>query len=72
LQDYAGAHGSDGTFSYKGGGKFSVDCPTGIYMNSVSGAGGNFIARSGAGDWGKRGSVPSWGHPLQVIFTVGG
>jgi UDP-2,3-diacylglucosamine pyrophosphatase LpxH len=72
LQDYAGAHGSDGKFSYQGGGSFSVDCPTGIWPNSVSGAGGNFVARSGSGDWGGRGSVPSWGHPLQVIFTVGG
>ena len=72
LQDYAGPHGSDGTFSYQGGGNFSVDCPTGIWPNTVSGAGGNFVARSGSGDWGGRGSVPSWGHPLQVIFTVGG
>lgn len=73
LQDYTGAHGSEGSFTYTAGGKslpFSVSCPTGVFSNSVSGAGGNFVARSGSGDWGARGSVPWWGHPLQVIFTV--
>jgi hypothetical protein len=71
LQDYPGVAGSEGAFSYQGGGKFGVSCPT-TWFNTASGAGGNFVARSGAGDWGSRGSVPSWGHPLQVIFTVGG
>ena len=70
LQDYTGAHGSEGGFGYSGAGDFGVECPTGIWPNSVSGAGGNFVARSGSGSWGSRGSVPSWGHPLQVIYTV--
>jgi hypothetical protein len=34
--------------------------------------GGNFIARSGSGDWGPRGRVLTAGDPLQVIFTIGG
>lgn len=72
LQDNVGAHGSAGTFSYQGAGDFSVSCPTGADPNTVSGAGGNFIAKSGSGDWLSKGSVPSWHHPLQVIFTVGG
>ena len=72
LQDYPGAEGSAGAFTYSGTGEFKVNCPTGFSSNTASGAGGNFIARSGSGDWGSRGSVPFWGHPLQVIFTVGG
>jgi UDP-2,3-diacylglucosamine pyrophosphatase LpxH len=75
LQDYAGAHGSEGSFAYDQGGKslpFTVSCPTGWWPNTASGAGGNFVARSGAGEWGSRGSVPSADHPLQVIFTVEG
>ncbi len=72
LQDDVGGIGSAGTFSYQGAGDFSVSCPTGAVKNSVSGAGGNFVARSGASDWGAKGSVPDWDHPLQVIFTVGG
>jgi UDP-2,3-diacylglucosamine pyrophosphatase LpxH len=75
LQDNPGAYGSEGAFTYTQGGAtlpFSVSCPTGWYSNTASGAGGNFVARSGSGDWGPRGRVPSAGHPLQVIFTVGG
>ncbi len=75
LQDYAGPHGSEGKFTYTQGGTtlpFSVSCPTGFYSNTASGANGNFVARSGSGDWGPRGQVPSAGHPLQVIFTLGG
>jgi UDP-2,3-diacylglucosamine pyrophosphatase LpxH len=72
LQDYAGAKGSAGTFSYQGAGDFSVSCPTGVVQNTVSGAGGNFIARSAGGAWSFKGNFPAWGHPLQVIFTVGG
>ena len=75
LQDNAGLYGSEGAFTYSQGGAtlpFSVSCPTGWYSNTASGAGGNFIARSGSGDWGSPGSVPSAGHPLQVIFTIGG
>jgi hypothetical protein len=49
-----------------------VSCPTGWYPNTASGAGGNFVARSGSGDWGPRGRVPAAGHPLQVIFTIAG
>lgn len=71
LQDYSGPYGSEGGFTYSEAGAFSVSCPTGWY-NTASGAGGNFIARSGSGDWGPRGRVPWTGHPLQVIFTVGG
>ena len=73
LQDYTGPHGSEGAFTYTQGAAelpFNVGCPTGWYSNSASGAGGNFIARSGSGDWGPRGRVPTAGHPLQVIFTV--
>lgn len=58
LQDDVGGIGSAGTFSYQGAGDFSVSCPTGAVKNSVSGAGGNFFARSGASDWGAKGSVP--------------
>jgi UDP-2,3-diacylglucosamine pyrophosphatase LpxH len=72
LQDDVGGEGSAGTFSYHGAGDFSVGCPFGAVKNSVSGAGGNFVAKSGAGDWLPRGSVPDWQHPLQVTFTVGG
>jgi UDP-2,3-diacylglucosamine pyrophosphatase LpxH len=72
LQDNVGAEGSAGTFSYQGAGDFSVSCPFGASPNTVSGAGGNFVAKSGTGDWLSKGSVPSWQHPLQVIFTVGG
>lgn len=71
LQDYSGPAGSDGKFTYGGAGAFSVSCPTG-WWNTASGAGGNFVARSGSGDWGPRGRVPGSGHPLQVVFTVGG
>jgi UDP-2,3-diacylglucosamine pyrophosphatase LpxH len=70
LQDYTGPHGSEGALTYSGG-AFGVSCPT-TWWNTASGAGGNFVARSGSGDWGSRGRVPSGGHPLQVIFTVGG
>jgi UDP-2,3-diacylglucosamine pyrophosphatase LpxH len=72
LQDYTGPHGTEGAFTYTGAGAFSVSCPTGFWSNTASGAGGNFVARSGSGDWGPRGRVPSAGHPLQVTFTVGG
>ena len=72
LQDYYGGSGSVGTFSYQGAGDFSVSCPTGVAKNTVSGAGGNFVARSAAGDWSSKGIFPAYGHPLQVIFTVGG
>ena len=75
LQDYAGPHGSEGAFTYNQGGTmlpFNVSCPTGWYSNTAAGAGGSFVARSGSGDWGPRGSAPKTGHPLQVIFTVGG
>jgi UDP-2,3-diacylglucosamine pyrophosphatase LpxH len=72
LQDYPGPYGTEGSFTYNQAGSFSVSCPTGFWPNTASGAGGNFIARSGSGDWGSRGRVPSTGHPLQVIFTVGG
>lgn len=75
LQDYTGPHGTEGAFSYTQGGTtlpFSVSCPTGWWPNTASGAGGNFVARSGSGDWGPRGRVPAAGHPLQVTFTVGG
>ena len=74
LQDYPGLAGTEGSFTYSQGGKslpFSVSCPTAGW-NSASGAGGNFVAKSGSGDWGKRGSVPWLGRPLQVIFTIGG
>lgn len=73
LQDRPGLYGSAGTFSYtKGGTKlsFSVACPYKFWPNSASGPGNDFIARSGSGAWGSRGSVPKWGYPLQVIFTV--
>ncbi len=43
-----------GTFSYQGAGDFSVSCPTGVVNNTVSGAGGDFVARSAAGEWGPR------------------
>lgn len=72
LQDEAGPYGTEGGFTYTQGGTtlpFSVSCPTGWYPNTASGAGGNFVARSGSGDWGSRGRVPAAGHPLQVIFT---
>jgi hypothetical protein len=75
LQDAVGAHGSEGSVSYSQAGHelpFSFSCPTGIYPNTVSGPGNNFIARSGSGDWQPPGKVPSWGHPLQVRFTVAG
>lgn len=75
LQDYSGPHGSTGAFSYSQGGRtlpFKVSCPTGISFNTCSGADRNFVARSGADDWGPRGHVPSVGYPLQVVFTVGG
>lgn len=75
LQDYPGLDGSEGSFAYDQGGKslpFTVSCPTGWWPNSASGAGGNFVARSGAGEWGPRGRVPDYGRPLQVIFTVEG
>jgi UDP-2,3-diacylglucosamine pyrophosphatase LpxH len=72
LQDYTGPHGSEGAFTYSEAGDFSVSCPTGWLPNTASGADGDFVARSGSGDWGSRGSVPSAGHPLQVRFTVGG
>jgi UDP-2,3-diacylglucosamine pyrophosphatase LpxH len=75
LQDNLGAHGSEGSVSYSQAGhglSFSFSCPTGIYQNSASGPGNNFIARSGSGDWQPRGKVPPWGHPLQVRFTVAG
>ena len=74
LQDDSGLHGSEGTFTYSQGGtplQFSVSCPTGLSRNTASGAGQNFVARSGSGDWGLRGQVPTAGHPLQVLFTVG-
>jgi UDP-2,3-diacylglucosamine pyrophosphatase LpxH len=64
-------HGTEGTFTYQGAGAFKVACPT-DWWNDASGAGGNFVVRTGAGDWDSRGSVPWTGHPLQVIFTVGG
>jgi UDP-2,3-diacylglucosamine pyrophosphatase LpxH len=73
LQDYAGVEGTDGTFTYKQGGAtlpFSVSCPT-YWWNTAAGAGGNFVARSGSGEWGPRGQVPARDRPLQVIFTVG-
>ncbi len=75
LQDNLGAHGSEGGVSYSQAGHelpFGFSCPTGIFPNTVSGPGNNFIARSGSGDWQPRGQVPSWGHPLQVRFTVAG
>jgi UDP-2,3-diacylglucosamine pyrophosphatase LpxH len=72
LQDYTGPQGSEGAFSYQGGGDFSVSCPTGLSTNTASGAGGNFVARSGSGAWSAPGTVPTWGHPLEVTFTVGG
>ena len=67
LQDDVGGIGSAGTFSYQGAGDFSVSCPTGAVKNSVSGAGGNFVAKSGAGDWAferKRSGLaaPTSGH----------
>jgi UDP-2,3-diacylglucosamine pyrophosphatase LpxH len=75
LQDNPGAAGSDGTFTYTRGATtlpFRVSCPTGLYSNTASGAGDNFLARSGSGDWGGRGRVPAGDRPLQVIFTIGG
>jgi hypothetical protein len=75
LQDELGAHGSEGSVHYSQAGHdlaFSFSCPTGLYPNTVSGPNNNFIARSGSGDWQPRGQVPSWGHPLQVRFTVSG
>lgn len=75
LQDLPGLYGTEGAFTYTHGGAtlpFGVSCPTGWWSNTASGAGGNFVARSGSGDWGQRGQVPSAGHPLQVIFTVEG
>ena len=74
LQDHTGPFGSEGTFVYANAGatlEFSVSCPTGLASNSAAGAGGNFVARSGSGDWGQRGRVPARGHPLQIIFTDG-
>ena len=73
LQDNPGPLGSEGSVTYSNGHGnlvFSVGCPTGIWPNTASGPGNNFIARSGAGDWGPRGQVPRGGHPLQVQFTV--
>lgn len=73
LQDYPGAEGSEGTFTYTQGDRelrFSVSCPTGLWSNTASSPGNNFAARSGSGDWGWPGSVPWFGHPLQVIFRV--
>lgn len=71
LQDNPGAYGSEGTVTYQRGGqslKYAVSCPTGFWPNTASGDGGNFVARSGAGDWQGRGVVPRAGHPLQVRF----
>jgi UDP-2,3-diacylglucosamine pyrophosphatase LpxH len=73
LQDNPGPHGSDATVKYRSGGNryaFGFDCPTGVWPNSASGPNNNFIARAGTGGWGSVGSVPRWGHPLQVRFTV--
>ncbi len=71
LQDNTGPHGSEGAFSYNNGSlKFSFECPTGLWPNSCSGPNGNFVARSGTSGWGARGSCPSWGHPLQIKYTV--
>lgn len=74
IQDDVGDSGSAGTFTYSQGGTtlpFAVSCPTLWAPNTISGAGGNFVARSGSGDWGARGTVPKLGHPLQVTFTIG-
>lgn len=71
LQDYAGPQGTEGTVTYARGGqtlKYAVSCPTGLWSNTASGPGGDFIARSGSGDWQARGAVPRGGHPLQVRF----
>ncbi|WP_035920480.1 metallophosphoesterase [Frankia sp. QA3] len=74
LQDHGGPAGSAGAFSYRGAGAelpFTVGCPT-FGANHAAGAGGAFVARTGAGKLGAAGKVPASGHPLEVIFTVGG
>ncbi|EFC80448.1 metallophosphoesterase [Parafrankia sp. EUN1f] len=73
LQHEPGLEGSGVEFIYTRDGKtlpFEVSCPTGPRRNTAAGADGNFVARSGAGDWARRGHVPTAGHPLQVVFTV--
>lgn len=75
LQDYPGPQGTEGTVTYARGGqslKYAVSCPTGFWPNTASGDGGDFIARSGSGDWQRRGAVPRGGHPLQVRFGGSG
>jgi hypothetical protein len=71
LQDRAGTEGSEGGVTYTSGGnslEFTFACPT-TSFNAASGAGDDFVAKTGSGDW-QQGSVPWTGRPLQVRFSV--
>ncbi|MEQ8833949.1 MAG: metallophosphoesterase [Miltoncostaeaceae bacterium] len=76
LQDLPGLQGTEGGAVYSRGSAtlaFSFSCPfpdPWPWPNTASGAGGNFVAKSGSGDWQGRGRVPSFGYPLQVRFSA--
>ena len=77
LQDLAGPHGAEGGTTYITADDatnlaFSYGCPTGIFSNYASG-GSSFVASSGSppAPLMPQNSVPQYGHPLFVDFTVG-
>lgn len=72
VQDFPGPRGSECSievWSQEKSWTLSVDCPTGVLRNKISGS-PNFVAKTGDpnGPWGPPGHVPSWGHPLIVKF----
>lgn len=69
LADEPGPYGSNGTVTYDTT-KLTFGCPTGVVSNYATGPSKSYVARSGTGGWGKAGSVPKTGHPLQVKYTL--
>src|SRR5262249_6239096 len=75
LQDLPGIHGAEGgtTYASADGSRrlsFVYGCPTGVFQNYASGS--TFVANSGSPTDASmpRNSVPPFGHPLFVDFTV--
>lgn len=70
IQDYAGAHGSDGTVVYKtkDGKRINLHfmCSTGVIKNSCSGAA--FETKAGYSAWQNK--ITEWDHPFFVRFAL--